>query len=337
MALPNSHASQRACTIFVMTEPRGRLRSFAETHEQAAPDATKLPFLFARQRVLLGLAAELGGKVTNLDFQQLLFLYSQVHTATRPYDFVPGEHGAFSFTAYADRNKLVERGLLVDDEHHWQVTALGRRIARSSADAEIAAFARRHKQLRGDALLADAVHRYPYYASRSTTGKRLLRGDHLVIEQHESSRTRGKRLQTIGYEGHTLESYLDILLRTGVTLLCDVRRNPLSRKYGFSKRALAAACATVGVRYEHLPALGISSDKRQRLESQADYDALFCEYENESLPKQAVPLAEIADWIRGGDRVALTCYEHLPHQCHRHCVAEALESKYGKHFAPKHL
>jgi uncharacterized protein (DUF488 family) len=120
-------------------------------------------------------------------------------------------------------------------------------------------------------------------------------------------------------------------------LLCDARRNPISRKYGFSKGTLSKGCEGVGIRYEHLPELGIASEQRQSLETQADYDALFAEYERTSLPQQTEILAKIARWVRAGERVALTCYERLPQQCHRHCVAEALEGTFGKRFAAKHL
>ena len=111
-----------------------------------------------------------------------------------------------------------------------------------------------------------------------------------------------------------------------MTLLCDVRRNPLSRKYGFSKGTLSKACEGVGIQYEHLPELGIDSEERRDLKTQADYDALFAEYERRSLPQHTGALAQIRAWIKAGQRVALTCFELLPEQCHRHCVAEALES-----------
>ena len=126
-------------------------------------------------------------------------------------------------------------------------------------------------------------------------------------------------------------------MRAGTTLLCDVRRNPISRKYGFSKSTLSRGCEGVGIRYEHLPELGIASEQRQSLDSQEDYDALFAEYERASLPKQTDALKTIQGWVRSGERVALTCYEHLPQQCHRHCVAEALEARFGEDFSPKHL
>jgi uncharacterized protein (DUF488 family) len=167
----------------------------------------------------------------------------------------------------------------------------------------------------------------------------VLRGDAAALERIEAARpvAAPTAVSTIGYEGRSLESYLNELLRSGVTLLCDVRRNPLSRKYGFSKATLARGCEGVGIRYEHLPELGIASEQRQCLETQADYDALFAEYERKSLPKQTEALTKIAGWVRSGERVALTCYELLPQQCHRHCVAEALESKFGRGFAAKHL
>ena len=135
---------------------------------------------------------------------------------------------------------------------------------------------------------------------------------------------------TIGYEGKTLEGYLNQLLADGVTLLCDVRRNPISRKYGFSKGTLSDACDGVGVRYEHLPELGIASEQRQDLKTQADYEALFAAYERWDLPKQKAVVERIAGWIREGHRVALTCFEALPEQCHRHCVAEAVAERLGK-------
>ena len=59
--------------------------------------------------------------------------------------------------------------------------------------------------------------------------------------------------------------------------------------------------------------------------TQADYDALFDKYERDLLPDQGAAVAAIVVWIRSSEAAALTCYEHEPSQCHRHCVAEAVE------------
>ncbi len=295
-------------------------------------------FLFERQRQLLSLLSALGGRVSRLDFQNLLFLYCQEPGVSRAYEFVPQTFGAFSFTLHADRPKLIERSLLADDEHTWQLTDEGKGSIGRATELQLAAFAHRHRELRGDALIADTYRRFPYYATRSQIADRVLDGDEAALERITAARpalTAGA-LFTIGYEGRSLESYLNELLGRGVTILCDVRRNALSRKFGFSKNTLAKGCEAVGVRYEHLPELGIASAERRSLETQADYDALFVNYERESLPQQGRALEKIGDWVNSRERVALTCYERLPEQCHRHCVAAALERQFGG-LGPKHL
>ena len=285
--------------------------------------------LFERQKNLLALLDTLGGEVGGLDFQKLLFLYCREAEATPTYEFVPYRFGGFSFTSYADKRRLIEQGLLADEERAWKLTPAGK--VRAKVDGRIRLgmdrFARNHASLRGDALVAEAYRRHPFYAIRSEMSDRVLAGDQPALRAIEAARPAAARpgLCTIGYEGSTLENYLNRLLCDGVTLLCDVRRNPLSRKYGFSKSTLSKACEGVGIRYEHLPELGIASEERRELHTQADYDALFAVYERESLPKQTAALAKIRGWIEAGERVALTCFEKLPHQCHRHCEAEALE------------
>jgi hypothetical protein len=297
--------------------------------------------LFERQKRLLALVDTFGGSVRGLDFQKLLFLYCQEVEETPSYEFVPYRFGGFSFTSYADKRRLIKRGLLVDEEHAWTLTAAGKAEAVVASPMRVCMrqFVRLHTHLRGGALVAEAYRRYPYYAIRSEMAERVLVGDVAALAAVAESRpTAGKPgICTIGYEGRSLEGYLNRLIQYQVTLLCDVRRNPLSRKYGFSKNTLAKGCEGVGIRYEHLPELGIASENRRGLETQADYDALFADYERESLPLQAQALAKIRRWVKGGDRVTLTCFERLPQQCHRHCVAEALERAFGRVFAPVHL
>ena len=296
--------------------------------------------LYDRQRHLLALLDALGGSASHTDFQKLLFLYTRECETTPSYDFVPYKFGSFSFTSYADKRRMIDDGLLAEDDHTWILTPAGRLASRNShiAPLPVARFCRQYPQ-RGDALIAETYRRFPQMATRSEIVGRLkldAQSQKRIAEARPAHRPPG--LLTIGYEGRSLEAYLNRLLAESVTILCDVRRNPLSRKYGFSKSTLSKACEGVGIRYEHLPELGIASDKRQSLETQADYDALFAEYERKSLPRQSAALAKIKAWITGEkQRVALTCFELHPHQCHRHCVAEALETEYGPALAPNHL
>lgn len=296
--------------------------------------------LFDRQKILLALVNSLGGKIGSMDFQKLLLLYCHETEGSPAYEFIPYKYGAFSFTSYADKRKLIEKGLFVDEDREWELTPEGRAATvANSKGLFMEEFARRYSGLRGDALVAETYKRYPYYAIRSEIIDRVLAGEATAIEAIYAVRPKiGKSgLCTIGYEGRSLESYLNTLVGDGITLLCDVRRNPLSRKYGFSKNTLSKGCEGMGIRYEHLPELGIASEDRRELKTQADYEALFATYKRESLPRQMNALIKINSWVEKGDRVALTCYERLPEQCHRACIADALEQKFGNKYSSRHL
>jgi uncharacterized protein (DUF488 family) len=307
---------------------------------EAAPDIASTFMLFERQRLLLTLLDALGGVVAHTDFQKLLFLYTHEWETEPSYEFVPYQFGGFSFTSYADKRRLVERGLLAEHDSQWELTETGRLAAQRERAlvARTARFAAATVQ-RGEDLIAEVYRRHPYYATRSKIASRVLTAK---ADRDRVTAARPVALEpgllTIGYEGKSLEAYLNLLLRASVTVLCDVRRNPLSRKYGFAKSTLRQACDGVGIRYEHLPELGIDSAERRELNTQADYDALFVMYERDSLPKQAAALAKIRGWIEtDGERVALTCYEAEPCQCHRHCVADALERLGVGALIPQHL
>ena len=144
-------------------------------------------------------------------------------------------------------------------------------------------------------------------------------------------------LATIGYQGRSLETFQTLLTGVGVTVLCDVRRNAVSRVRGFSKSALAKGCQSVGIRYEHLPALGISSDRRRGLKTSADTQRLLAEYDCVDLPQRQEELAQIKAWISSGEVVALACYERDADNCHRGRVAAALEQLPTLNASAEHL
>jgi uncharacterized protein (DUF488 family) len=60
---------------------------------------------------------------------------------------------------------------------------------------------------------------------------------------------------TAGYQSHTPRTFLAMLSRNRVEVLVDVRQNPISRKSGFSKRALEDFVASRGIVYLHFPCL----------------------------------------------------------------------------------
>ena len=58
----------------------------------------------------------------------------------------------------------------------------------------------------------------------------------------------------------------------------------------------------MGIRYEHLPELGIDGAARKNLKTQSDYDALFALYARDLLPKHPEALGRIREWVHSGKR-----------------------------------
>lgn len=321
-------------TDIELIEYIGRQRSLSRKYNM-----TQSITLFKRQRYLLTLLDLLGGKSGNLDFQKLLFLDSMILDESAYYQFIPYKFGAFSYTSYADRRKLMEKGFLKDEEEGW--------VLLESAKMEIDWKDRESirerlgdlLKLRGDRLVEKCYRDFPYYAIHSEIAGRILYNDPEVMGRIEKARPGEYKqgLFTIGYEGHSLESYLNLLIQNGITHLCDVRKNPISRKYGFSKNTLKNSCEGVGIEYLHFPELGIESRERKNLNTLDDYKDLFKEYEKSVIPFVGESLKEIEQVIQNGARLALTCYEKSPEYCHRNSIASALYKNKDSDMKPMHL
>ncbi|MQY06525.1 DUF488 domain-containing protein [Actinomadura macrotermitis] len=132
-------------------------------------------------------------------------------------------------------------------------------------------------------------------------------------------------LTGIGYEGHDMESFLAQLAGQGVSLLVDVRLNPISRKRGFSKRALSEALNSAGIDYEHARPLGNPKDNRAGFGgSPTELSQARRRFADELQTSAAMEwLTAIADWA-AERRVALLCFEAEQERCHRDVVAEAV-------------
>jgi uncharacterized protein (DUF488 family) len=140
-------------------------------------------------------------------------------------------------------------------------------------------------------------------------------------------------LYTIGYEGKALDDVLGRLKANKIGLVVDVRALPLSRKRGFSKKALAAALAGVDIAYAHRVALGTPKPMRARYKRDHDFAALRVAF-NEYLGHQTHSLLELIELVHG-KRACLLCFEADPALCHRSLVADAARRLGGP--PPKHL
>ena len=131
-------------------------------------------------------------------------------------------------------------------------------------------------------------------------------------------------LFTIGYEGISINEYIDKLLAHNIRVLIDVRSNPISRKPGFSKNAFRGHLLKAGINYVHIPELGVPSARRKNLGTEQSYRDLFRYYEKEILPSNLDSIEQIKDVIQQYSRAALTCFEADHRSCHRHKITEYL-------------
>lgn len=285
---------------------------------------------YQRQRVLLLLLQEAGGMLGKMDLQKLLFLAHQ-ESALSHFDFVPYRYGCYSFQADSDLKLLQRQGWLTYSDNTFSIRpdlTYHPDISQHEQDA-IRQTMHHHADRRGDKLLRHVYANYPYYAIHSEMAARLLnKTERKKIDtvRNTLAANNGTTLFTIGYEGLSLEAYLNRLIDKNVKLLCDVRRNPLSRKFGFSKKTLAHVLPKVGIDYYHVPELGIDSGKRQSLQTRADYKRLFANYRR-ALPKRKPVLLEVSDLLKKYRRVALTCFEKEHTSCHRHCISDYLQQR----------
>lgn len=281
--------------------------------------------MFYRRKVILGLIELLGGEVEKLRFQKLLFLYA-MKKQQPVYDFVPYKFGCYSYSAKADMNTMVKKGFLSETENKYSKCGATQYLLKlKPADSQLLReVVTDYGKMSSNALIKHTYLNFPFYAIKSTIAKEVLPGQ--LYERVEKATPKDEEITlfTIGYEGISLEMYLQKLVRNNVKLLVDVRKNPLSMKFGFSKTLLKRYCNSLGIEYMHIPEVGINSDKRQQLDTQSDYDRLFAEYCQTTLQETTAAQNQILVLLKEYKRIALTCFEAEPCQCHRTHLAASI-------------
>lgn len=279
--------------------------------------------MYYRRKTLLYLLKAFGGSLSKTDFQKLMFLLNQKNEQ-KHYSFFPYKYGGFSYVLNDDFQQLERLGYLkIGDRIILQKKGFDCQVKKeeykhiSDLKIEIAS-------LRGTKLVEKIYKEFPYYAINSEIADKFLGFEEL--NHLQKNLPKNKTLLTLGYEGISIDAYLNKLIKNNIKVLIDVRKNPISRKYGFSKQKLSTYVNRLGITYVHLPELGISSDLRKTLGNKETYGALFKHYEELILPEQQEALKIILDILDANKRVALTCFEAEHSMCHRHKITDFLSS-----------
>lgn len=278
--------------------------------------------MYYRQKILLSLIKTFGGSLPKTDCQKLVFLFCQ-RTEKNYYDFFPYQYGGFSYVLNLDKLQLSKIGYLKDEE----VFKLNKRPIPEIKTPEQNAMLNLKKEvgsLRGRDLIRKVYREFPYYALNSLKKSEFLTAKELSQADKKWKKETAPCLFTLGYEGITIDAYLDKLYFHNINVLIDVRKNPVSRKFGFSISKLKPYVEKIGIEYVHIPELGIDSSLRKNLDDPTSYKKLFDIYQNDILPQQVQALNFLESTINTHKRAALTCFEADYNFCHRHKITEYL-------------
>jgi len=294
--------------------------------------------MFYRRKIILALLQAFGGRLEKINLQKLLFLVCEKQKEPK-YDFIPYLYGCYSHSAKADLFTMVKKNYLVEDETGYTkkdeksyFALLNEEDKKLITDVFLL-----YSKLDGDGLMKYTYVNFPYYAINSTTAERLLSSRELSKVNSSRPSSSEEVLYTIGYEGVSLENYLNKLIKNDIKLLVDVRNNPMSQKFGFSKSQLIRYCEGLNIQYIHFADVGIESEYRQELKAQSDYDNLFANYKKRTLPKTLPTQERILALLKDKKRIALTCFEANICQCHRKYLAEAITRLPDWDYELKHI
>lgn len=137
-----------------------------------------------------------------------------------------------------------------------------------------------------------------------------------------------KTLYTVGYEGLTINGFLAMIDGPPIALIVDARERPLSRKPGFSKRALQEALERLNVGYRHMPELGSPSVLRHQFKESGNWALFRAGYSN-WLGGQLDSINTLRRFATL-QTIGVLCFEADVNLCHRSILVESvLESLEG--------
>ncbi|MDP4286191.1 MAG: DUF488 family protein [Bacteroidota bacterium] len=294
--------------------------------------------MFYRRKIILALLQLFDGQLEKIRLQKLLFLFSQRQQKAE-YDFIPYKYGCYSYSANADLTTMVKKGILAETESSFSTNEMTDyfKSLKESDKKSLLEIKTLYGKMNSNALMKHTYINYPFFAINSVKASTILTKKELEKVNNYKPKSNKTILFTIGYEGISLEEYLNRLVKNDVRILVDVRNNPQSMKYGFSKNQLIKYCESLGIKYMHFPEVGIQSEQRQELNTQMDYDKLFEVYKKGNLTKTKSTQTVILNLLKQYKRIALTCFEANICQCHRKHLAESIETLPGFEYETKHI
>jgi hypothetical protein len=183
--------------------------------------------VLTRQKTVLGLLTQAAGPLSPTVFVKLVFLLrheTELQEDRSFYDFVPYSFGPFSFTLYRDLSRLRQNGYVTPQEERVALCAgalgpAGQRVRELPAPVRsaVADVVGRYGGMSRKALIRHVYSRYPWFALNSKLPER----DSVSVPQ---PRQAALAVYTAGYEGRSVEAFLNDLLTRGIHVVVDGHR-----------------------------------------------------------------------------------------------------------------
>lgn len=299
--------------------------------------------MYYRRKIILALLQLFDNRLEKIQLQKLLFLFTNAQQ-TPVFNFIPYKYGCYSYTANADMKIMTKYGFLSETKTCFQKADETDYLSQIKySDIQLLQKIKNdYGKMSTKDLMKYIYINFPFYAINSEYSEKLLSEKELCeacfAEINKYKKTENETiLFTIGYEGISIEEYFNRLIKNSINALIDVRNNPVSMKYGFSKKELKGFCKNLKIYYEHIPELGIPSVYRQNIITQKDRDNLFNFYQKNILSKTKESQTKILNLLKKYRRVALTCFEGDVCQCHRKYLAESIEKLPSFDYEVKHI
>ena len=263
-------------------------------------------------------------------FVKLVFLLGHETDLGRDrsfHDFLPCRYGPFSFTLHRELGTLRQNGYVTTGDD----IALCERT-RALAGKEVEGLDPSIRSSVADILARCGHAKRRRSSEKSTAGIPGLLSTGELPERNFVSVLRPGRARpavcTIGYEGRSVDTFFNDLLKRGIEVVVDVGANPVSRKYGFSGLRLAGIRKKLGIEYRQVRTPGIPGTARTGLDGFAAYQRLLARYVEEILPRRTTDLKALGRLVQRKPSV-LVCVEKDVRCCHRSRLAEVLARETG--------
>lgn len=281
--------------------------------------------MYYRRKILLSILQKFGGTLDKIDLMKLLFLFTQGQLV-KSYEFIPYKFGCYSYQANRDMGALCTYSIVKAENNQWEMINTKNFISElKRLDVLLLnKIYEQYKNLKGKKLIEYVYQTYPYYSIHSEILEKVFDENYTNFVKSLKPQKKNTTLFTIGYEGKTLEYYINQLIKEDIKVLCDIRKNPISMKDGFSKNEMKGILESIDIQYIHIPELGIESNKRKDSHTKQDYQKLFEDYEKEVIPKHQNSLDILLKLLKENKRIALTCFEKSYKDCHRSRTASAI-------------